>query len=380
MSNVRWDWERPVHRKGFLAISAMTALLAACGGGDDDEEAGGGTTTRAQAGTREVSGELFYYNWADYVNPETYPAFEKATGVKVKKDFYASNEDMLAKLQAGARGYDLIVPTGNPFVKILADDGLITELDWSQLPNVTANIDPKFRGLPFDPENKWSTPKDWGTTGFVYRTDLVKERPATWREFFDLAKGPYSGKVTVLDSVLEVSGATAMMLGYSYNTEDEDELEQVKEEMLALKPHLLAITSTEYKQMVVAGRAVMALGWNGDGQFVVSKKPAQYVIPEEGAEFWVDSYCVPTGANNPDAAHAWINYCYQPKANAVETSYTYYGSPLKRELLEGVIDKEILEDPTVFPPEKIFERLQVADPSPEATQLRNRIWTEFKAA
>jgi spermidine/putrescine transport system substrate-binding protein len=370
-------WERTYDRKGFIAVSALTAYLAACGG-DDDGDSAGGTTTGTTS--EQLSGTLHYYNWADYVNPKTYPAFTKATGVKVKKDFYVSNEDMLAKLKAGASGYDLIVPTGNPFVKILADDGMLMELDRSKLPNVTANIDPKFQGLPFDPDDKWSTPKDWGTTGFVYRTDLLKERPTSWKEFFDLAKGRYSKKVTVLDSVLEVTGAAAMMLGFSYNTDDEGELEQVKDAMLELKPHLLAITSTEYRQMVTAGRAVMALGWNGDGAAVAAKKPAQYVIPEEGAEFWVDSYCVPSSARNPDAAHAWIDFCYRPRINALETEYTYYGSPLQREKLEGVVDPAVLADKTVFPPPEQVEKLTVADPSPEGERIRNRIWTEFKAA
>src|SRR5688572_14681476 len=306
MRQVRWDWERPVHRKGFLAIGAMTAFLAACGGStsseeDESEQAAGGTTT--QGGPRKITGQLFYYNWADYVNPKTYPAFEKATGAKVKKDFYASNEDLQAKLQGGARGYDLIVPTGY-MVQILAEAGKLQELDWSQLPTVTANLDPKFKGLPFDPDDKYSVPKDWGTTGFMYRTDLVKERPTTWREFFDLAKGPYSKKVTVLDGIPEVVGSTLVMLGYSYNSDDEAELEEAKQELLELKPHLLAITSTQYKQMLIDGKAVMALGWNGDGAAVAAKKPAEYIVAEEGGEFWVDSYAIPVGAKNPDAAHA----------------------------------------------------------------------------
>jgi spermidine/putrescine transport system substrate-binding protein len=378
MSEERPVWQRAYDRKGFLAISAAAAYMAACGGTTEAEsEDEAGTTTQAAA--KQLGGELFYYNWADYVNPKTYPAFEKATGVKVKKDFYVSNEALQAKLQGGARGFDLIVPTGY-MVQILADANLLQEIDYSQLPNVEKNVDPKFQGLPFDPDDKYSVPKDWGTTGFVYRTDLVKEKPASWREFFDLTKGPYSKKVTVLDGIPEVIGSTLVMLGYSYNSDDEKELEEAKQELIALKPHLLAITSTEYKQMVISGRAVMALGWNGDGAAVAAKKPADYVIAEEGGEFWVDSYSIPVGAKNPDAAHAWINYVYDPKNNAVETEYTYYGSPLKRELLKPVIDPAVFKNTDVFPPANTLEKLEPNEVTPKGTKLRDRIWTEFKGA
>jgi spermidine/putrescine transport system substrate-binding protein len=378
MSEERPVWQRAYDRKGFLAISAAAAYMAACGGTTEAErEEEAGTTTQAAA--KELGGTLFYYNWADYVNPKTYPAFEKATGVKVKKDFYVSNEALQAKLQGGARGFDLIVPTGY-MVQILADANLLQEIDYSQLPNVEKNVDPKFQGLPFDPDDKYSVPKDWGTTGFVYRTDLVKEKPASWREFFDLTKGPYSKKVTVLDGIPEVIGSTLVMLGYSYNSDDEKELEEAKQELIALKPHLLAITSTEYKQMVISGRAVMALGWNGDGAAVAAKKPADYVIAEEGGEFWVDSYSIPVGAKNPDAAHAWINYVYDPKNNAVETEYTYYGSPLKRELLKPVIDPAVFKNTDVFPPANTLEKLEPNEVTPKGTKLRDRIWTEFKGA
>ncbi|MEX2464738.1 MAG: spermidine/putrescine ABC transporter substrate-binding protein [Gaiellaceae bacterium] len=371
-------FERRYDRKGFVAISAMTAFLAACGGSSVAEETPP-TTTAAGAAPKQIEDTLFYYNWAAYVNEETYKRFENEFGAKVKKDFYASNEDLLAKMQGGARGYDLVVPTGY-MIQIMAEEGFLTEIDWSQLPNVQENIDPKFQGLPYDPDDKWSVPKDWGTTGFVYRTDLVKEKPTTWREFFDLTKGPYSGKVTVLDGIPELVGSTLVMLGYSFNSEDEGELEEAKQELLALKPHLLAITSTEYKQMVIDGKAVMALGWNGDGAAVAAEKPAEYVVAEEGGEFWVDAYAIPTGNEHPNAAHAWINFVYDPEINALETSYTYYGSPLKRELLDGVLDDEILSNTDVFPEPDTVANLEPNSVSPEGTELRDRIWTEFKAA
>jgi spermidine/putrescine transport system substrate-binding protein len=370
-------WERAYDRKGFLAISAATAFLAACGGTTEAEREEEPGTTTAEA--KALGGTLFYYNWADYVNPKTYPAFEKATGVKVKKDFYVSNEALQAKLQGGAKGYDLVVPTGY-MIQILAGANQLQEIDYSKLPNVEANIDPKFQGLPFDPDDKFSVPKDWGTTGFMYRTDLVKEKPASWKDFFELTKGQYSKKVTVLDGIPEVVGSTLVMLGHSYNSDDEAELEQAKQELIKLKPHLLAITSTEYKQMLISGRAVMALGWNGDGAAVAAKKPAEYVIAEEGGEFWVDSYAIPVGANNPDAAHAWINYVYDPKNNAVETEYTYYGSPLKRDVLKPAIDPAVFKNTDVFPPEPTLEKLEPNEVTPAGTKIRDRIWTEFKSA
>jgi spermidine/putrescine transport system substrate-binding protein len=367
---------RHYSRRGFIAAAGASAFLAACGG-STDSDSGGESAGTAEGGTAE--GEMLYYNWADYVNPETYKSFAADTDVEVKKDFYESNEALQAKLQAGARGFDLVVPTGY-MVQILAESDLLQELDHSQMPNVEKNIDPKFTGLPYDPDDKYSVPKDWGTTGFMYRSDMVKENPTSWAEFFELAKGPYSGQVMVLDGIPEVVGSMAVMLGYSYNTDDEGELEEVKNELIELKPHIQSITSTNYKQSMIAGKTAMALGWNGDGAAVAAEVPAEYVIAEEGGEFWVDAYSIPVGAENPAAAYAWIDYVFEPEHNATETEYTYYGSPLKREVLDGVIDPKVLADEDVFPPDEVLEKLEPNTVTPEGTKLRDRIWTEFKAA
>jgi spermidine/putrescine transport system substrate-binding protein len=299
--------------------------------------------------------------------------------VKVQKDFFKSNEELQAKLQAGAKGYDLAAPTGY-MVQILDAAGMLEPLDYSLLPNVTKNLDPKFKGLPYDKAGKVSVPKDWGTTGFMYRTDKVKEKPASWKEFFELAKGAHSGKVTVLDGIPEVIGSTAVMLGFSYNTEDPAELAQVKKELIALKPHIQAITSTNYKQQLISGKTHMALGWNGDGAAAAAKAPVAYVIAEEGGEFWVDAYVIPKGAKNSRAAHAWIDYVYDPKHNAVETEYTYYGSPVHRDALKPVMDPKVFGNETVFPPTSTLDKLEPNSVTAKGTKLRDRIWTEFKAA
>ena len=323
---------------------------------------------------------MHYYNWADYVNPETYKAFTAETGVKIKKDFFVSNEELQAKLQGGARGFDLACPTGY-MVQILADAGLLEEIDWSKLPN--RREEPRRslpRSLPYDPQDKFSVPKDWGTTGFIYRSDMVKEKPITWKRLLRPREGPVLGQGHRTRRHPGVVGSTLVMLGYSYNSEDEGEIEEAKKELIDLKPHLLAITSTEYKQMLTSGKAVMSLGWNGDGAAVAAKKPAEYVVAEEGGEFWVDAYAIPIGAKNPTAAHAWIDYVYDPEHNALETEYTYYGSPVERDLLKPVIDKKVFANDDVFPPDETLDKMEPNAVTPEGTKLRDRIWTEFKAA
>ena len=153
------------------------------------------------------------------MNPKTYAAFTKKTGVKVKKDFFASNEVLQAKLKAGARGYDLAAPTGY-MVKILAAEKLLEPIDWSKLPTAKRNIDPKFKGLPFDTRRQVvGRPRTGGRRASCTARTWSRSGRRRWKQFFDLMKGKYSGKVTLLDGSPEVLGSIARMLGYSYNTE-----------------------------------------------------------------------------------------------------------------------------------------------------------------
>jgi spermidine/putrescine transport system substrate-binding protein len=357
---------RPLSRRGVLAAGAALALSASRAGS-------------VLAGAR-ATGTLHYYNWIDYVNPETYVAFTKATGIAVRRSYYSSNEALLARLRSGARGYDLAAPTGHA-VATLAAEGRLRKIDWQKLPNVRKSIDSKFLGLPHDPEDRWSVPKDWGTTGFMYRTDKIRERPTSWAQFFALFE-KYPRKLTLLDGAAEVIGSVAVMMGYSFNTESGQQLGRVRTFLLKLRPFVRSFDSRGYATAIATGKAYGGLGWNGDGAYVIAHTPqhaAEYVVPKEGGELWVDAHVIPRGAANPAAAHAWIDFVYKPRISAMETLYTYFGSPVRRSLLAPILAPSISRNPDVFPPSAIYRRLEPSDLSPKGIAARERIWAEVKA-
>jgi len=324
---------------------------------------------------------LHYYNWIDYVNPETYVAFTRATGIAVRKSYYSSNEALLARLRRGAKGLDLAAPTGY-MVRTLAEKGLLQRIDWKRLPGAREAIDPKFLGMPHDPDGKWSVPKDFGTTGFVYRTDRIRERPTTWAQFFSLFE-KYPRKLTLLDGAAEVIGSVAVMMGYSFNTEADDELERVRRFLLKVRPFVRAFDSKGYAAQIAATTAFGGMAWNGDGAYVIAHSPGQaadYVVPKEGGELWVDAYVIPKRAANRAAAHAWIDFVYKPRISAMETLYTYFGSPVRRSLLAPILAPTVIRNPDIFPPTATFKRLEPSNLTPKGETARQRIWAELKNA
>ena len=367
------EWlNRRVSRRGIIAAGAAAAMLAACG---ETEVGTSGGSKKASRVPSQLEDDLSIYNWADYVNPKTYPRFEKEFDISITEDNYASNEDALAKLQAGARGYDIVVPTGY-MVETLIQKDLLFQLDHSKIPNL-ANVNQQFLDLPFDPGNRFSVPKDYGTTGYGYRSKFVKEEMTSWEDFFGLAS-KYSGRYTVLDSPPEVVGAALKMLGYSYNTTNPSEVSEATDVLVKFKPHVRKITSS-MREIMISGEAWISLTWNGEiGYVALDAADARYVVPSEGSEVWTDNWAIVAGAPHPAAAHAFINWQLQPEIQALDTEYHYYGSVV--EGAEQHLDPAIANDESVFPPEEVAANLEIADASPDWLALRNEAWTKFKAA
>ena len=363
---------RPVSRRGVLAGAAAAAFLAAC---SKKISTGGDAKSGGSSVPDQLESELSIYNWADYVHPKTYPAFEKEFDIKITEDNFPSNEDALAKLQAGAQGYDLVVPTGY-MVEIMIAEGLLMELDHSKIPNLSL-VEPQFLDTPFDPGNKYSIPKDFGTTGYGVRTEFVKEEMKSWEDFYRLAS-KYSGRYVVLDSSPEVVGSALKMLGYSYNSVEPKEIEEATKELLTLKPHVRKITSS-MRELLISGECYVGLTWNGEvGYVALDAADARYVVPEEGTEIWTDNWSVVSGAPHPAAAHAYLNWSLEPENQARDTEYHYYGGVVEGE--EEFLPAALANDPSIYPPEDVIAKMEYAEANPDWLRLRNEAWTKFKAA
>jgi spermidine/putrescine transport system substrate-binding protein len=367
---------RDFSRREFLALSAAASgglVLAACGA---TTATGNAAVSQTPVGPMENA--LSLYNWDQYLAPDTLKAFQtKYPTVTVNNATFASNEDMLAKIQAGAKGYDIVVPTGY-MVEIMIQKGLLLRLDKRQLPNFS-HVDARFRNPGYDPGSSYSIPKDWGTTGFGYRTDKVSGTMTSWKQFFDNA-AQYSGKVTVLDGATETVGMALKYFGYSYNSDSDQELSKARDLLIKFKRHVGAITST-YKADLTNGNMTYSMGWNGDFEALKGQTPVppvQYVVPKEGSELWVDTWAVLKTAPHPVAAHAFINLLLDPKMQAQEIQYTYYAQPDSDAL--PLIPDAIKSDPIVYPTDAALAPLETRKATAKGQRSRDQIFSEFKAA
>ncbi len=322
-------------------------------------------------GLANASSELFIYNWTEYTPPALIEKFAKETGIKITVDTYDSNETLLAKLQSGATGYDLVVPSQN-FVPILINEGLIQKIAVHELPNYK-NMKDKWKYPEWDPQQEYSGPWQWGTTSFSYNSELYSGKGASLKEFFE-PSDELQGRLSVFQTPDEVISLANIYLGLPFCSEDAKQMKKIQDMLLKQKESVVAYNSETMSDLMSSGEAMMTNHWNGFSRLGrTNGAPIVYAYPKEGVVGWFDSMVVPTGANNVENARKFINFIMDPVNMAMLTEEAGYGDAIKG--TEAYYSDDLKSSPEVNPPSdlKVFFAPTC---SPKAQSLIDKVWTK----
>lgn len=329
---------------------------------------------------------LYFFNWNNYIAPETLKRFEDFCNCNIAQDYYSDNEEMLAKLSAGATGYDLIVPTGNA-METLVRQNVLKPLDKSLLPNFS-NVNPIYLNTAFDPTNQYSVPYAYTITllGFNQRKMQELGLPTdSWAIIFEpeyLEK--IKGRVTILDSQRELMAAALKYLGYSVNDNNELHWKQAKDLIIRAKPYWTAFSNTSYIRELAVGNLWVAHGYSNDmfqaaldAQHTGRNFTIGYTIPKEGAVLALDSMVMHQSGTNTDLAHQFINFMLDGKNSAELTNLIGSGNPNEEAI--QYIQPVLVNNKAIFPNNNSQTNLEMLhDLNHKQRRLLSRLWTEIK--
>ncbi len=375
---------RQISRRAFMAGASVTAvggslILSACGGSDDT----GGEPTPSAAPSGAVESALNIYNWADYNDPKLYKKFTAETGAKVQVDIFDSNEQAVAKLNAagGTSGFDLMCPTGT-FIPLMVQQQLIQPLDTARLTNF-GNIAPEYLDQSWDLGNKYSVPKDWGTTGFMYDKRAITRPMKTWQDFMDAMQNEAANNTSVLATPNNLCSLFFWTQDpvLDWTTTDTAELDACETYILEeVAPYVKAYDS--YPGIAITqGKYVLSQIWNGDARAGLTRgdnpENFEWVFPDGTTEIWMDTWTVVAGAPNPNAAYAWIDWILQPEISYIDLKYHGYNTAIKG------IEEKALADGIPYPEIIFFDEDQVAQMVAgavnEGLDRQNEIYQQAKA-
>lgn len=340
------------------AILLTTTFFVGCGNSSDI----------GQNGTINV------FNVGDYINPDLIKKFEEETKIKVVYDTYDTNETMYQKILTNPGQYDLVVPSDYMVEKMIKND-MLEEIDFSNIPNIS-NIDEKFMGLDYDPDNKYSVPYMWGTVGIIYDADVVTEPVTSWDILWD---EKYHNNVLMFDSIRDTFAVSLKKLGYSMNTINPNEIKEAQDELIKQKNTVHpAYVGDDGKDKIINGEASIATVWSGDAMYIMSESDLnlKYVIPEEGSNKWFDAMAIPKDAPNKAGAEAFINFLSDPE-NAVENvDYIGYSTPNKAAF--DLLDEEVKNNESAYPSDETLDKCEIFTDLGDSLKLYDEAWTTVK--
>ena len=371
MEELRRYQNGSVSRRHFLGVTGLGTAMAVLG------SAVPGLAPRNAYAAGDIGDRVILATWPNYHDPKNFEKFTEMTGAHVQVNVFGSNEEMLAKLQAGGSGWDVFVPTNYTITTYVSED-LIEPIDTSLLPHYDASaFETRFSEAGSVNGTLYAVPKNWGHTGFVYDSDKAKAM-TSWKEFFDLAKTDHDGRTIVHDYQLTTIGAACNALGYSFNSIDPEELANAEKLLIEVKPHIFAITS-DYQPPLRAGDAWVSICWSGDGIQLSRDIPSmKYKLGKEGGELWSDYYAVPKGAPHREAAYALIDFLTNPENNVNEVHAHGYATADVR--TKKMLPEAMLNDPVMYPAEEALSPLEFGAAATLTDPLRAEIIARFKSA
>ena len=330
------------------------------------------TASAAPTPAPTPEGELFVYNWAQYMGKSVIPSFEKKTGINVRTDFFDNYDTALAKVGQGGGGYDIFFPASTE-IPGLIQRGLVQALDQSLLPNIT-NLGAEWANPGYDPGNAHSVPYMWWTTGVAYDTAKVSETLTSWNALWD---EKYKKHIAVLDDQREAFAAALFLLGKDPNTTNDADLDAALQLLQEQKP-LVRVYTTDDIGVLSTGDAWVAHAWGSDLYQVVTERPTvKFYIPEEGGIRGSDATVLLANAKHPIAAQMFMNHLLDAKVSAKNTNYIGYMGP--NAAAKEFIKPYILNDPAVNPDQAIVDKLaELLDLGTDLDKYATR-WTTLRS-
>ena len=325
-------------------------------------------------GKKEEKPALNFMNYGENIGEGILEEFEEKYGIHVNQEVYDAPEEMYNKVSAGASQYDVIVSIDYLVQRMISEDRL-EKIDYSNVPNMD-KIESDHLGKSFDPDNEYSVPYMSGTIGICYNTDYVDEPIDSWTALWNTK---YNKNVLLLDGVRDSLGAALKMLGYSVNTTNQDEINEARDKLIELKQNgnLLAIGSDDNTDKMARGEAAISILWSGEGLNLEAEHDnIKFVVPKEGANFWIDSLCIPKGTKNKENAEKFINFLCEKDPSFRTADEIGYTTP-QREAREEQ-DDSVKNNPNAYMPEELLKKCESYDYLGNKLKLYEQAWTDFK--
>lgn len=327
---------------------------------------------------RNYIGDVYVYNWGEYIDPEVIEMFEEETGYKVHYEEFETNEEMYTIVAKGARNYDVICPSDYMIEKMIQNN-LLAEVNYDNIPNIK-NIGKDYmeQADSYDPGNKYAVPYTFGTVGIVYNKTMVDEEVNSWSILFDKK---YDGQILMQASVRDAYCVALSYLGHSINTLEEDELLEATKLLIQQKPLVQAYVVDQVRDKMIKNAAALAVVYSGEAIFMAEENPdLEYIVPDEGSNFWGDAWVIPKDSKNKEAAEAWINFLCRPDIALMNFDYIGYSTPnvAAWDLIE---DEELRANQVAFPSSDIIKRCTIYSYlGQDGDMLYDKYWTMVGAA